>query len=315
MRDVVVIGGGLSGLAACCALEKQGARCTVIEVKPRFGGSIASTSERGFVIDASAFALQTPSSAALTELGLQTIDLGAGTQGFAQGTESIIRAFADRLTGGRLMRMAVSSIGRWQGRFAICLENGMLLDARAVIVAAPARFAQRMLHNLAPPVAAALRAYHYDSIYRVSLGYHQSQLPQKTRAAYGMRFPFLLRTNHPTRVPSPEHALLQVAVRAPAGCEAAAVVQAAVQYYGWQGPPLVQRVDYWGEADPLDCYDADHRQKMRALQHQLPPGIWLIGSDYGSPPQRMGVARLDERIRQGQSAAQAALRHLSAGRA
>ena len=36
MRDVVVIGGGLSGLAACYELEKCGAAYTVIEVKRRF---------------------------------------------------------------------------------------------------------------------------------------------------------------------------------------------------------------------------------------------------------------------------------------
>ena len=33
MRDVVVIGGGLSGLAACYELERCGAAYTVIEVK------------------------------------------------------------------------------------------------------------------------------------------------------------------------------------------------------------------------------------------------------------------------------------------
>ena len=46
MRDVVVIGGGLSGLAACYELEKRGAAYTVIEVKRRFGGGIRSTLRR-----------------------------------------------------------------------------------------------------------------------------------------------------------------------------------------------------------------------------------------------------------------------------
>ena len=40
MRDVVVIGGGLSGLAACYQLEKTNLRYTLIEVKRRVGGGI-----------------------------------------------------------------------------------------------------------------------------------------------------------------------------------------------------------------------------------------------------------------------------------
>ena len=58
MRDVVVIGGGLSGLAACYELEKQQIRYTLIEVKRRVGGSISSCKDKGFVTDASAFAIK-----------------------------------------------------------------------------------------------------------------------------------------------------------------------------------------------------------------------------------------------------------------
>ena len=52
MRDVVVIGGGLTGLSACYQLEKLGLRYTVIELKRRFGGAISSKSENGFIMDA-----------------------------------------------------------------------------------------------------------------------------------------------------------------------------------------------------------------------------------------------------------------------
>ena len=57
MRDVVVIGGGLSGLAAGYELERRGVRYTMIEVKPRFGGAIRSSSAGGFVMDAAALRL------------------------------------------------------------------------------------------------------------------------------------------------------------------------------------------------------------------------------------------------------------------
>jgi len=144
MRDVVVIGGGLTGLAACYELEKHNIRYTVIEVKPRFGGSIVSSAEAGFILDGGGFVTQDfPDRSILTELGMEDalFEIGNGDYAFTAGTESLIQAFASRLTKGRLMRMAVSTIGKVNNRFAICMENGMMYDAGSMIVAVPARFA------------------------------------------------------------------------------------------------------------------------------------------------------------------------------
>ena len=126
MRDVVVIGGGLSGLAACYQLEKTNLRYTLIEVKRRVGGGIQSVCERGFVMDAGAFVLRSLSDDPwLAELGLngQLCPVADSACVFRGGTEALIRALARPLQGGRLMRMAVSSIGRWRGRYTICLET------------------------------------------------------------------------------------------------------------------------------------------------------------------------------------------------
>ena len=50
---------------------------------------------------------------------------------------------------------------------------------------------------------------------------------------------------------------------------------------------------------------------MAAIQGLLPAGVSLIGSDYClEPPQRAGVARLDERLRKGREAARAAIAYL-----
>ena len=116
------------------------------------------------------------------------------------------------------MRMAVSTIGRWRRRFMICMENGMVFDAGALIVAAPARFAERMFHSFAPEIAEILRACHYDSIYRVSLGYHKRGLPARL-APNDKTFPFLLMTDQPGRVPDDEHWLIQAGVRMAAGAD------------------------------------------------------------------------------------------------
>ncbi len=314
MRDVVVIGGGLSGLAACYALEKQQIRYTLIEVKRRVGGSIVSCMDKGFVTDASAFAIKNfddPSLLVEFDLNEQIFTLGEAGFGFCGGTESLTDALWTRLGGGRLLRMAVSSIGHMNGRFALCLENGLMLDAGAVIVAAPARYAARMLYNLMPAAAARLQEYQYDRIYRVSLGYHKRDLPRTRPRSFGVIYPFVFSTDAPGRVPSDDHQLLQVGARSNADLDAYRLVRQVIRHYGWGEKPLIERVDYWEEADPLSCYDDDHRARMAAIRDDLPAGISLIGSDYClDAPQQRGVARLEERLRQGKDAAQLAMDHL-----
>jgi len=179
--------------------------------------------------------------------------------------------------------------------------------------AAPARFAARMFDSLSPEIAECLRGYQYDRIYRVSLGYHKRDLPARLEMPPDMAFPFLLATDQPGRVPDEFHQLVQVGVRAAADADPNDIVQAAVRQCGWGEKPMMQQVHYWAEADPLSCYDEGHRANMAAIQNLLPAGVSLIGSDYSQPaPQHKGVARLDDRIRQGQRAARAAIAYRKA---
>lgn len=314
MRDVVVIGGGLSGLSACYELERQNIRYTVIEVKPRFGGSIVSSRDAGFIFDGGAFATQAfNDTSLLSELGLDdsVFDMGDGDVGFTNGTESLIQALAAKLTRGRLMRMAVSTIGKVDGRFTICMENGMMYDAGAIIVAIPARFAERLFHSFVPEISERLRDYHYDTIFRVSLGYHKRDLPEKIGHAYDMNFPFVFATDHENRVPDNDHLLIQVGVRGTAVSQPDDAIKSAIHQYGWGENPIAQRVHFWSEADPLSCYDDDYHDNLAAIKNALPDGIALIGSDYSEAhPQHKGVARLDDRMQQGQAAAQQAITYL-----
>ena len=314
VRDVVVIGAGLSGLAACYELEKQGARYTVIEVKPRFGGAIRTIKERGFVVDADAFAIRKPmDETLLRELGLNDhlLECADGSFVFQDGTESLLDAITDKLSGGRLMRMAVSSLGIWRNRFTICLENGMMYDAGAIIVAAPAPYAARMLYNLAPDAAQRLSRFRYDSILRVTLGYRKHDLPARIHSADEKVFPFVLTTNASGRVPDKDHLLLQFGVRADPTLPAEAIVRDVTLHYCLPESPIVSHIDHWAEADPLSCYDDDHADNIRVIRESLPDGISLIGSDYClEPPQVKGIARLDERLRLGRAAALDALDYL-----
>jgi oxygen-dependent protoporphyrinogen oxidase len=55
--DVVVVGGGISGLAATHALVARGARVVLLEGSERFGGVIRTDLQGGFVLDAGADAI------------------------------------------------------------------------------------------------------------------------------------------------------------------------------------------------------------------------------------------------------------------
>lgn len=316
MRDVVVIGGGLSGLAACYELEKQKIRYTVIEVKPRFGGSIVSAQTQGFTVDGGVFATQNSAQwSILQELGLDDalIELSDGDVGFKNGTESLIQAFANKLTKGRLMRMAVSSIGSIDGRFTICMENGMVYDAKSLIVAIPARFAERLFYTYVPEISERLRDYHYDTIFRVALGYHKRDLPTPLGEPYDINYPFVFSTDHPSRVPDTDHLLIQAGVRARSNANPDHAIQDVIQHFGWGENPIIQQASYWAEADPLSCFDDHYHDNMVAIKELLPAGISLIGNDYSEAhPQHKMVARLDDRIKQGQEAAQQAITYLKA---
>ena len=318
MRDVVVIGGGLSGLAAGYELEKRGTAYTVIEVKRRFGGGIRSSADCGFVIDAGAFAFRRPAAKVLPpefDLDQQILSISDDACAFRQGTETLVNAFADRLHGGRLMRMAVSSIGRLGNRFTICLENGIMLDAGTLILAVPARYAARMLWNLAPEAAERLAAFRYDSIRRVSLGYRKRDLPARLSCDRDSTIRFIIMTDQPGRVPDRDHLLMQVGLRSADHLSTDEAIGAVWRHFGWRAEPLVARVDYWPEADLSSDYGDKHRRCVRAMSDLLPAGISLIGSDFcNEAPAVRGVARLDERILSGKQAARAALEYLKAAK-
>ena len=318
MRDVVVIGGGLSGLSACYELEKQQLPYTVIEVKRRVGGGIRSTCEAGFIMDANAFAFRAPAEQTLLEelcLADQTLPIADDAFVFSQGTESLVSALGCRLSRGRLMRMAVSSVGRLRRRHTICLENGIMLDAGTLVLAVPAPYAARMLYNLAPEAAQRLGDFRYDAIRRVSLGYHKRDLPDQLDSVDETAFPFVIATDHQGRVPDHEHRLIQVGLRCASNLSPDEAVRRVTQQFGFGGTPVVSRVDYWLEADSLSAYDDAHRDNMRAIRDMLPAGISLVGSDYClEAPQLRGIARLDERIRSGRRAAREAIDYLKAGK-
>ena len=306
MSDVIIIGGGLSGLVAALELERNKVSYTVIEVKDRLGGSIQTITQDGFVMDMGIFALApTP---ALSEVGLAdaTYPLYLDKQdifAFRIGAEHLIRTLSERLTGTKLMRMAVSSIGEIENRFTVCLENGLMFSAKALIVAVPARYAERMFYGYIPEISQCLLNYHYDSLLRVSMGFRTHELTIPKRLPADVSFSYLHHTNHLQRVPD-GHTMVHMAVRVkPETSDAIKLVQNFQQSLGFP-QPVTQLVAHWHEADPLSCYDADHRENLQFIQDHLPAGIALIGNDYCfENPMTSGIFQLEERFIQGRQAA------------
>ena len=324
MTDVIVIGGGLTGLAAAWELERQRVDYTLIEVKPRLGGSIRTERVSGWTLEAGAFVLeQYRQWHFLPHLGLPDgplIRLARCRHGhtvvFRHGTETLIQALASRLTGTILTRMAVSSVGRLEAgdRLGVCLENGVLMTARAVIVTVPARYAAHLLWTISPDISLLLEDYQYERVARVSLGFRREDAPQitpniddwKTRLGIGPELKFLQSYDLPSHVPE-GGVLLRAGWRFDGEFDAeaaAAAVRRLIQPLT-DAAPVAARAYFWSEADALTRYLPEHSRTMDAIEALLPPNVALAGSDYRA-------RHFDHRVIQGIAAAEKIIRALAA---
>lgn len=314
MSQIVVIGAGITGLAACWELEQIGIDYTLIEVKPRLGGSIYTTRQNGFIFDDAAFAHEKYSEwPFLDALGLPEAEtlrrVGIYRDGvlvaFRQGTDTLVEALSAKLKHTVMRRMAVSSIGFIDDqRLGICLENGLMLETKGAVVAVPARYAEHMLRSLSMDAASRLLDYEYDPTIRISLGYHRRDLVtfdldqvQGKAAQAGNPFKFLQLYVHeelPERIPS-EHVMLRAGLRLSDTVQPSDALNYVTEAI--ENPqPLAYSVGWWPEGDPLTRYLPEHATNMDALEMLLPPNVVLVGSDYRA-------RRLNEQIEQGKAAA------------
>jgi protoporphyrinogen oxidase len=285
-QDLIIIGGGLSGLAAAYEAQQHNRNYTLIEVKGRLGGSIITHHQGGFVLDGGAFAFPQPETwPTLHELGLSdalipvTRKHGPPYAAFADGTQTLTDALATRLTGTIIKRMAVTSLGAEpDGTYTVCLENGIALTARGVVVAVPALRAERIFRTLAPAIAEQLQGYHYDTVTRVALGYTAANRPEKVPSAPpDMTFAALYNSQHPARVPD-GGLLLQVALRLPlAQLGTDGVVRRLLAGRGWPQPDVVEVHD-WATSDPLSVTGPPNA--IHDINAQLPAGVQVAGNCY-----------------------------------
>jgi protoporphyrinogen oxidase len=305
MRDVVIIGGGLSGLAAALELESLNIPYRLIEVKNRLGGSIATLQRDGFTFDTGAFAFPRAADwSFLANFGLEDVLIPVNDWhlqrmvAFKGGTQMLTDALAKRITGTVIHRMAVSSLGDFDGHFALCMENGLMWEAGALIVASPARHVERMFRTLAPEFSLRLLDYHYDTITRVAVGFPNDAVRDPGRNVWGdIASAFYFTTDDPNRVP-PGYSMIQMGVRFPLERTTPEVlIQTLQEHLKWPENPALVNFSTWAEADPIPPHSRNFRENMNALESLLPEGVTLAGSDFNG----LGLA---ERITGGRKAAQ-----------
>lgn len=312
MAHVVIIGGGITGLASAYELEKHHVPYTLIEVKKRLGGSIETVRCNDFLFDSAEMCHLLDDRTWMTDylaaIGLADAYFGDddGHMIFHHGTGALVDALSAKLTAPMMHRMAVSTLGMLDnGRFGICMENGLLLDARAVIVTAPAKHAERLFYTLSPHVSYLLRDYRYDTITRLSMGYYQRtkiylDIPQNSPIS---------AVQHITsgeRLPSGGW-IGQVALRMAEHDLPQDPIGEVAMALNWDINPDADHIATWDTSDPCMWRDDAHISTMTTIQHLLPDGVALAGSDYiptNRPP------RLDERIRMGIRASQRIMTYL-----
>jgi protoporphyrinogen oxidase len=317
MRELVIIGGGLTGLAAAYECEKLGIAYTLIEVKRRLGGGIATIQQGGFVFDTGMMIHRIVDKPGflvyLGRLGLAggVIELEAKHLAFTDGTGALIDGLATKITAPVMQRMAVSSLGEIDdgGSFSICMENGMVLDTRGLIIAAPARYAERMLYTLAPESAYKLLDYPYDAIARVSLGYENiSQFQSISHHAVplqslGAEVIAVRELSHHNRNPE-SGGILQADVRYdPAKGlpeDQSQWITALIEAMNWPRNPAATHIGVWAESDPVMFKQAHHSTVLDEINQSLPKKVAWVGSDTIRSPAPPG---LDERVWQGIAAA------------
>jgi protoporphyrinogen/coproporphyrinogen III oxidase len=206
--------------------------------------------------------------------------------------------------------------------YAVHIDDGRTLHARALVLATPAYVSSGLVSALAPDLAGMLSAIRYVSTATVSLGYRAADVRHPLNG-FGLVIPSRegrqisacswSSTKFNYRAPK-DGVLLRCFVGGPGheelvdlnDQELKALARRELQaIMGIDAQPLLERVFRWRKANPQ--YDVGHLERMHALRLQCAqePGLFVAGGAFDG----VGVP---DCIRQGKAAAQEALAFLSA---
>ncbi|MBI3030009.1 MAG: protoporphyrinogen oxidase [Candidatus Rokubacteria bacterium] len=241
---------------------------------------------------------------------------------FADGMEEFTRALADRLPPGSVrLKERVVGLRREGGRWRVGLADGSGVDADAVIVAAEAYQAARMVRDLDPSLAHLLETIPYASSATVTLAYRREEVPHPLDG-FGFVVPRIEQrpllactfssVKYPGRAPA-GHVLLRVflggaldeGILKEDDERMVAIVRAQLQeLLGVGAPPLLSRVHRYPAS--MAQYLVGHLGTVAAIETRVAqlPGLALAGSAY------RGVG-ISDCVRSGDAAAARALEALA----
>jgi len=168
--QVVVVGGGISGLAAAHRLQKAGAKVLVVEESPRLGGKILTEHVDGFLVEAGPDSFVAAKGAVLSladELGLTTRVISSRSQ--ARGSfvwwQGRLHPLPDGLllmAPSRLGPLFRSSLLSWKGKLRV-LADLVLPSARhdgdqSLESFVVRRLGREVLERIAEPLIAGIHA-------------------------------------------------------------------------------------------------------------------------------------------------------------
>ena len=197
---VVVVGGGLAGLAAALDLAEAGADVVLLEAGDRFGGQVRTTRERGFLIEEGADGFTPEQSgvlALLRDLRLDdeiiapeslpslVLDVPGRLRDGASpaptvspltlrhGMATLVQRMTRRLERKADLRVgsAAVAVTRTRPGWTIYPELGAALVVDAVVLALPARPAAWLVHPVSPDAGRALAGLGTRPIVTVSAAY------------------------------------------------------------------------------------------------------------------------------------------------
>ena len=279
-------------------------------------GGEAQSFEEAHPLDATGKALAVPPRSTFVSFGL----------GMSELTQGLLAHLSAKVRCGRTV-VGIEPRGGRRG-YGVRVRptgadagNSEIIEADAVVLAAPAFASANMLHAVAPTASRLLHTIRYVSSGTISLGYRQdaSWIPVCARLeGFGILVPASEKrpinaitwssVKFPGRAPA-GHSLLRVffgGSRSPRSFDLedeellGVVKRQLLEIMGIQEQPLFHRIHRWPRAIPQ--YDLGHLDRVAALEYSLPADIHVTGSPYrgiGIPDCARQAAETAERVIEG----------------
>ncbi len=236
------------------------------------------------------------------------------------GLQELVGALAHTIRaeirlGTRVTRLAATPAGGYR----LLLDDSVMLEADAVVLATPAYVSADLLRHTAPELATKLDAIRYVSTATVSLGYNADEF-EHPLDGFGFVVPrheqarLLACTWTSTKFPqraAPGTVLLRAFVGGPRREGLVALDDDALvglvreelrAIMGVSARPTLARVFRWHRSNPQ--YEVGHLDRVDEIEALAPTGLYLTGSAY------RGVG-IPDCVRQGQETAAAVARYLA----